>query len=80
MLECEAADMGVVLYVYCRRGEDPVIAAIEQRIAEWTRLPPENGEPIQVGDWGWEDVFWPQPMVRRGVIPAAALLQAMIKS
>jgi hypothetical protein len=26
-----------------------VISAIEQRIAEWTHLPPENGEPIQVG-------------------------------
>ncbi len=32
----------------CRRGEDPVIAAIEERIAEWTHLPAENGEGIQV--------------------------------
>lgn len=31
-----------------RRGEDPIIAGIEQKIAEWTHLPPENGEPIQV--------------------------------
>lgn len=31
-----------------RRGEDPVVAEIEQRIAEWTHLPPEHGEPIQV--------------------------------
>jgi hypothetical protein len=32
----------------CRRGQTPVIAAIEARIAEWTRLPPDHGEPIQV--------------------------------
>ncbi|KAJ9508078.1 hypothetical protein QJQ45_021435 [Haematococcus lacustris] len=30
------------------RGEDVVIAEIEARIAEWTHLPPELGEPIQV--------------------------------
>ncbi|KAJ9507566.1 hypothetical protein QJQ45_019368 [Haematococcus lacustris] len=29
------------------RGEDVVIAEIEARIAEWTHLPPELGEPIQ---------------------------------
>ena len=34
------------------RGQDAVIGAIEQRIAEWTHLPPDHGEPIQVGDWG----------------------------
>ncbi|GFH09339.1 Fe2OG dioxygenase domain-containing protein, partial [Haematococcus lacustris] len=28
------------------RGEDVVIAEIEARIAEWTHLPPELGEPI----------------------------------
>lgn len=32
----------------CRRGQTAVIAAIEARIAEWTRLPPDHGEPIQV--------------------------------
>ena len=31
-----------------RRGEDSIIAGIEEKIAEWTHLPPENGEPIQV--------------------------------
>lgn len=25
-----------------------MVAEIEQRIAEWTHLPPEHGEPIQV--------------------------------
>ncbi|KAG2487816.1 hypothetical protein HYH03_013660 [Edaphochlamys debaryana] len=47
------------------RGEDPVIAAIEERIAEWTHLPPEYGEPIQIlryengqkydAHWDWFD-------------------------
>eukprot|EP00775_Hariotina_reticulata_P008869 gene8869-9048_t len=32
----------------CRRGQDEVVASIEARIAEWTHLPPENGEPMQV--------------------------------
>ena len=35
--------------MYDRRGEDPVVAGIEEKIAEWTHLPPEYGEPIQVG-------------------------------
>jgi prolyl 4-hydroxylase len=29
-------------------GQDPVVARIEDRIAKWTRLPVENGEPIEV--------------------------------
>lgn len=47
------------------RGEDPVIAEVEERIAEWTHLPPENGEPMQVlryvdgqkydAHWDWFD-------------------------
>ncbi|WIA37951.1 hypothetical protein OEZ86_001328 [Tetradesmus obliquus] len=47
------------------RGQDPVIAAIEARIAEWTRLPADHGEPIQVlryqngqkydAHWDWFD-------------------------
>ncbi|GBF94788.1 prolyl 4-hydroxylase-like [Raphidocelis subcapitata] len=47
------------------RGVDPVISAIENRIAEWTHLPPENQEPIQVlryndgqkydAHWDWFD-------------------------
>lgn len=47
------------------RGEDVVIAEIEARIAEWTHLPPELGEPIQVlryqngqqygAHWDWFD-------------------------
>lgn len=32
----------------CRRNEDAVIASIQARIAEWTHLPPENAEPLQV--------------------------------
>lgn len=32
----------------CRRGQDPIVAGIEARIAEWTRLPADHGEPIQV--------------------------------
>lgn len=35
-------------HVYRRRGEDSVIAGIEEKIAEWTHLPPSHGEPIQV--------------------------------
>lgn len=47
------------------RGQTPVISAIEQRIAEWTHLPPDHGEPIQVlrysngqkydAHWDWFD-------------------------
>lgn len=47
------------------RGQDPVVSAIEQRIAEWTHLPPDHGEPIQVlrysggqkygAHWDWFD-------------------------
>eukprot|EP00877_Chromochloris_zofingiensis_P004451 jgi/Chrzof1/14006/Cz08g20270.t1 len=47
------------------RGQDAVIAAIETRMAEWTRLPPSHGEPIQVlryqdgqkygAHWDWFD-------------------------
>ncbi|PNW77989.1 hypothetical protein CHLRE_10g459900v5 [Chlamydomonas reinhardtii] len=47
------------------RGEDPVIAAVEERIAEWTHLPPEYGEPMQIlryvdgqkydAHWDWFD-------------------------
>lgn len=33
---------------HVRRGHDAVVAGIEARIAEWTRLPPDHGEPIQV--------------------------------
>jgi hypothetical protein len=44
-----------------------VIAGIEQRIAEWSRIPAENGEPIQVG-WllglaGW--LVWLVWLARR---------------
>ncbi len=28
--------------------EDPVVAAVEQRIADWTHLPRNHGEPIEV--------------------------------
>eukprot|EP00775_Hariotina_reticulata_P009877 gene9877-10035_t len=47
------------------RGQTPVIAAVEARIAEWTRLPADHGEPIQVlryqngqkydAHWDWFD-------------------------
>ena len=30
------------------RGEDPIIATVEEKIAEWTHVPPENGEQMQV--------------------------------
>uniref|UniRef100_A0A7R9Z064 Fe2OG dioxygenase domain-containing protein n=1 Tax=Chlamydomonas euryale TaxID=1486919 RepID=A0A7R9Z064_9CHLO len=30
------------------RGANRVVAGVEQRIAEWTHLPPEHGEPLQV--------------------------------
>jgi hypothetical protein len=39
---------GCCWWCCCRRGQTAVIAAIEARIAEWTRLPPDHGEPIQV--------------------------------
>ncbi|KAF6253134.1 hypothetical protein COO60DRAFT_1643423 [Scenedesmus sp. NREL 46B-D3] len=48
-----------------RRGQDSVVAAVEARIAEWTRLPADHGEPIQVlryqngqkydAHWDWFD-------------------------
>lgn len=55
------SEIGVMSTCYacccgCRRGEDPVIAAIEERIAEWTRLPPDHGEPIQVGAGSQADI------------------------
>ena len=31
-----------------RRGEDPIIAGIEEKIAEWTHVPPEYGEAMQI--------------------------------
>lgn len=47
------------------RAEDLVIAALEERIAEWTHIPPEHGEPLQVlrymdgqqygAHWDWFD-------------------------
>ncbi|PNW76919.1 hypothetical protein CHLRE_11g481200v5 [Chlamydomonas reinhardtii] len=47
------------------RGEDPVIAEIEERVAEWTHLPPEHQEPMQIlryvdgqkygAHWDWFD-------------------------
>ncbi|KXZ48876.1 hypothetical protein GPECTOR_25g461 [Gonium pectorale] len=47
------------------RAEDPVIAEIEERIAEWTHIPPAHGEPIQIlryengqkydAHWDWFD-------------------------
>ncbi|KAG2449396.1 hypothetical protein HYH02_005546 [Chlamydomonas schloesseri] len=47
------------------RGEDPVIAEIEERIAEWTHVPPDHGEPMQIlryvdgqkydAHWDWFD-------------------------
>lgn len=47
------------------RGQDAVVASIEARIAEWTRLPADHGEPIQVlryqngqkydAHWDWFD-------------------------
>mmetsp|Transcript_28871 Transcript_28871/g.73684 ORF Transcript_28871/g.73684 Transcript_28871/m.73684 type:complete len:352 (-) Transcript_28871:1276-2331(-) len=47
------------------RGEDAIIAQVEARISEWTHLPPEYGEPIQVlryvdgqkydAHWDWFD-------------------------
>lgn len=43
-----------------RRGQDAVIAAIETRMAEWTRLPPSHGEPIQVQQLGGSKFAWLQ--------------------
>jgi len=34
--------------MFLNRAEDEVVRAIEQRIAEWTMTPEENGEPLQV--------------------------------
>lgn len=33
---------------FLRRGQDDIITRLEHRIAEWTRLPVENGEPFHV--------------------------------
>ena len=35
--------------MFIQKKADPVIAAIEQRIAEWTFLPIANQEAMQVG-------------------------------
>ncbi|KAL6752666.1 hypothetical protein V8C86DRAFT_2749136 [Haematococcus lacustris] len=35
-----------------KRQEDGVVAGIEQRIAHWTHLPEENGEPLEVQKYG----------------------------
>ncbi|CAN6307889.1 unnamed protein product [Urochloa humidicola] len=34
--------------VFLSKKQDEVVARIEERLAAWTFLPPENGEPIQV--------------------------------
>lgn len=33
---------------FLQRGQDDIVAAVEQRIAEWTLLPVEYGEGLQV--------------------------------
>lgn len=34
---------------FLKRGQDEVVKLLEERIADWTRLPMENGEPFHVG-------------------------------
>jgi prolyl 4-hydroxylase len=34
---------------FLKREQDEVVAAVERRLAEWTKLPLENGEPLHVG-------------------------------
>ena len=29
-------------------GEDPIVAAVEERISEWTHIPVSHGEPLEV--------------------------------
>jgi len=59
------------------RGEDDVIAGIEEKIAEWSHLPAENGEPMQIlryvdgqkygAHWDWfDDVNHPKGELRGG--------------
>lgn len=38
---------------FLERGQDNVIAGIEERIARWTLLPVGNGEGLQVGGGAW---------------------------
>lgn len=38
---------------FLERGQDDVIASIEERIARWTLLPVGNGEGLQVGGGAW---------------------------
>jgi prolyl 4-hydroxylase len=33
---------------FLKRGQDDTIKQLEARIAEWTRLPVENGEPFHI--------------------------------
>jgi hypothetical protein len=33
---------------FLKRGQDEIIKRLEHRIAEWTRLPVENGEPFHI--------------------------------
>ncbi|KAG1660221.1 hypothetical protein FOA52_005090 [Chlamydomonas sp. UWO 241] len=59
------------------RGEDSVIAGVEEKIAEWTHLPADLGEPMQIlryvdgqkygAHWDWfDDVNHPQGVGRDG--------------
>ena len=49
MLSHSASSAAQVFHTFgFRRGEDPIIAGIEEKIAEWTHLPPDYGEPIQI--------------------------------
>jgi hypothetical protein len=46
--ESQCLMLPYILFCCCSRGQDPIISAVEARIAEWTRLPADHGEPIQV--------------------------------
>jgi hypothetical protein len=36
---------------FLRRGHDDVVKRVEERLAQFTRLPPEHGESLHVGGW-----------------------------
>lgn len=47
---------------FLKRGQDEIIKRLERRIAEWTRLPVENGEPFHILRYQvWTDSAHIQP-------------------
>lgn len=48
----DISDIRTSTGTFLERGEDPIVAEIEERIARWTLLPVGNGEGLQVLRYG----------------------------